>query len=258
MSATNELRRMLDERGVEWKEHHHTLAGSMAIQRETLWGQPIDNTNGKPIPHVYHCRATEMGDGRLFLEAQLVTPAQAIAATLGPTVTGETSDGYHTFNELYHHRAVLFSVIVRDHSDLAWKSKLHNDGTMYDDMFIVGIETPQGQATYHYDIEPYWEMFDCGELERAPEWDGHTPDEAIARIATLGVTDATATRQCVADLEAENAKLRELVRTLAYCANDMAVCDDCPVNGSHYMTVRQSFCDGMADLLRELGVEVDA
>lgn len=27
-------------------------------------------------------------------------------------VTGATSDGYHTFDELYHHRAVLFSVIV--------------------------------------------------------------------------------------------------------------------------------------------------
>jgi rubrerythrin len=29
-------------------------------------------------------------------------------------------------------------------------------------------------------------MFDCEEREFAPEWDGHTPDEAIARIATLG------------------------------------------------------------------------
>ena len=28
-------------------------------------------------------------------------------------VDGDTSDGYHTFNELYHHRAVLFSVIVK-------------------------------------------------------------------------------------------------------------------------------------------------
>ena len=186
MTATDELRRLLDERGEEWKEHRHTLAGSMAIQRETLWGQPINNTNGKPIPHVYHCRATEMGDGRLFLEAQLVTPEQAIDATLGPTATGETSDGYHTFNELYHHRAVLFSVIVRDHPDLAWKSKLHSDGTMYDGMFIVGIQTPQGQATYHYDIDPYWDMFNCKELDQAPEWDGHTPSEAIERIATLG------------------------------------------------------------------------
>lgn len=105
---------------------------------------------------------------------------------LGGEINGDTSDGYHTFNELYHHRAVLFSVIVRDHRELAWKSRKHHDGTMYDGMFIVGIETPKGQATYHYDIDPYWEMFDCEEREYAPEWDGHTPDDAIARIAELG------------------------------------------------------------------------
>ena len=119
------------------------------------------------------------------------TEAEAIAAwntrvELGSEINGETSDGYHTFNELYHHRAVLFSVVVAANSGRAWKSKLHHDGTMYDGMFIVGVDTPQGQATYHYDVEPYWDMFWCRELERAPEWDGHTPDEAIVRIAELG------------------------------------------------------------------------
>ena len=102
-----------------------------------------------------------------------------------PFITGETSDGYHTFNELYHHRAVLFSVIVKAFEDKAWKSRKHHDGTMYDGMFIVGVETPYGQATYHYDMEPYWEMFCCKEIERAPEWDGHTPAQAIERIGKL-------------------------------------------------------------------------
>ena len=102
-----------------------------------------------------------------------------------PFITGETSDGYHTFNELYHHRAVLFSVIVKAFEDKAWKSKKHHDGTMYDGMFIVGIETPDGQTTYHYDINPYWDMFQCKELEYAPEWDGHTPAQAIERIGKL-------------------------------------------------------------------------
>lgn len=100
-------------------------------------------------------------------------------------IDGDTSDGYHTFNELYHHRAVLFSVIVAKFSDCAWKSKLHADGTMYEGMFIVGIETPDGQATYHYDVEPYWNLFQCKEVDRAPEWDGHTPDQAIERIGKL-------------------------------------------------------------------------
>ena len=104
---------------------------------------------------------------------------------VAPVITGETSDGYHTFNELYHHRAVLFSVIVRAFPDQAWKSRKHHDGSMYDGMFIAGIETPDGQATYHYDIKPYWYMFECKELEYAPEWDGHTSAQAIDRIGQL-------------------------------------------------------------------------
>ena len=104
---------------------------------------------------------------------------------MSKSITGDTSDGYHTFNELYHHRAVLFSVIVNASPDRAWKSLKHHDGSMYDGMFIVGIETPDGQATYHYDKEPYWDMFTCRELERAPEWDGHTPAQAIERISRL-------------------------------------------------------------------------
>ena len=101
------------------------------------------------------------------------------------TGIGNLSDGYHTFNELYHHRAVLFSVICNAFKLCAWKSKQHSDGTMYDGMFIVGIDTPEGSATYHYDIEPYWDMFDVKELDKAPEWDGHTPEDAINRIAKL-------------------------------------------------------------------------
>ena len=110
---------------------------------------------------------------------------EIIEAAPAVEINGDTSDGYHTFNELYHHRAVLFSVIVKAFHDKAWKSKMHHDGTMYDGMFIVGIETPNGQATYHYDVEPYWDMFKCRELEHAPEWDGHTPQEAINRIGGL-------------------------------------------------------------------------
>ena len=103
---------------------------------------------------------------------------------------GNLSDGYHTFNELYHHRAVLFSVICNYMPERAWKSKLHDTGDMFDGMFIVGIETNEGQATYHYDVDPYWDMFHVKELERAPKWDGHTPQDAIERIRRIkaGIT----------------------------------------------------------------------
>jgi hypothetical protein len=102
-----------------------------------------------------------------------------------PENIGEFSDGYHTFNELYHHRAVLFCKICELFPELAWKSKKHDTGDMYDGMFIVGIETEYGQATYHFYIDPYWDMFGVKELEKAPKWDGHTPDDAIERIDNM-------------------------------------------------------------------------
>ena len=104
-------------------------------------------------------------------------------------ITGETSDGYHTFNELYHHRAVLFSVICNSRPDIAWKSLQHDnpEEPMYEGMFICGIDTPEGQATYHYNIEPYWNMFHVPELKRARFYDGHTSEEAIRRIGTLSI-----------------------------------------------------------------------
>lgn len=100
---------------------------------------------------------------------------------------GEFSDGYHTFNELYHHRAVLFATICNNHPELSWKSRQHDDPEfpMYEGMFIVGIETPEGQATYHYDIN-LWDIFKVKELDRAPKYDGHTPSDAIHRIGLLG------------------------------------------------------------------------
>ena len=124
-------------------------------------------------------------DGAMTADGILKAIKDAPTVDAEPVITGDTSDGYHTFNELYHHRAVLFSVIVKSFPDNAWKAKKHHDGSMYEGMFIVGIETPAGQATYHYDIDPYWDMFRCKEVEFAPEWDGHTPQQAIERIGKL-------------------------------------------------------------------------
>lgn len=94
-----------------------------------------------------------------------------------------TSDGFHTFKELYHHRAVLFAVIVNGNPNISWKSKLHADGTMFDNFFIVGIKTPAGDYSYHFELKE-WDLFHCNELERAPEWDGHKPED-IERLLLL-------------------------------------------------------------------------
>ncbi len=96
---------------------------------------------------------------------------------------GQISDGYHTFDELYHHRMMLFAVICNTYRNNAWKSWHHHDGTMYDDYFIVGIETPHGQYSYHYHKDN-WNMFNVTCVEKAPKWDGHQPKD-IDRLLSL-------------------------------------------------------------------------
>ena len=99
------------------------------------------------------------------------------------TDKGGLSDGDHTFNELYYHRMKLFSIICNTYNDVAWKSKLHDDGTMYDNYFIVGVTTPRGDFSYHYHLD-HWDEFNVKELDKAPKWDGHTSDD-IYRLNLL-------------------------------------------------------------------------
>lgn len=100
---------------------------------------------------------------------------------------GEVSDGYHTFNQLYHQRAVLFATIVKQNKEKAWKSWKHGNGRFCFDSnkewFIVGVDTPEGSYTYHYE-KKYWDMFDCVELEHGKFWDGHT-EEDVTRLLSL-------------------------------------------------------------------------
>lgn len=98
---------------------------------------------------------------------------------------GEVSDGFHTFNSLYHQRLILFAALCNAYSKISWKSKKHSDGEIPfgGGWFIVGIETPKGQYTYHYELKD-WDLFKCKELEKAPEWDGHT-DQDVERLLSL-------------------------------------------------------------------------
>ena len=98
---------------------------------------------------------------------------------------GSLSDGYHTFDELYYHRMMLFSIICNTYKEYAWKSWKHSEGDkpMYNGMFIVGVSLPNGDYSYHYDMQ-YWDKFDVKVLDRAPVWDGHEPKD-ITRLEYL-------------------------------------------------------------------------
>lgn len=92
-------------------------------------------------------------------------------------------DDYHSMSELYFNRMVMFDIICKTFSSKAWKSKLHDDGTMFENYFIVGIDTPEGQFTYHYHMK-FWDIFTCKEIPNAPKWDGHAPKD-ISRLYSL-------------------------------------------------------------------------
>lgn len=115
----------------------------------------------------------------------------------------DVSDGYHTMSELYKHRwalTVALTKLIESHPDKlksgalrAFRSKLHNDGTMFEGYFIIGIGPYYNepvddvimQISYHYELK-YWEQFDhCVTIPKAPEWDGHTSQNVIQRLLKL-------------------------------------------------------------------------
>lgn len=101
-------------------------------------------------------------------------------------IDGDTSDGYHTFNELYEYR-----MLYNAHAAHGWlaagipvvKSWRHSDGQecFGGGWFIVTSQLPTGQVSNHYPFEG-WDLFDVPEVETAPEWDGHTPADAAYRL----------------------------------------------------------------------------
>lgn len=110
---------------------------------------------------------------------------QAICEVAGVSEIDDLSDGFHTFRQLYYQRMMLFAAIVKQNKDRAWKSLRHEDGELCfgGGWFIVGIDTPEGSYTYHYE-DNYFSLFDCKELEHSKHWDGHT-EKDVTRLLSL-------------------------------------------------------------------------
>lgn len=108
-----------------------------------------------------------------------------ICKSYGIQDIGDFSDGYHTFNGLYKQRMILFAVLVKTYKNRAWKSWKHEDGEKCfgGGWFIVGIDTPAGTYTYHYEAKD-WDKFDCQVLEKAKHWDGHNESD-VERLFSL-------------------------------------------------------------------------
>ena len=93
-------------------------------------------------------------------------------------VDGSTSDGHHTFDELYDFRrafnAVLFNEWASQNKYSVHKSERHSDGEQCfgGEWFIVVATLPTGDISNHYEMK-HWDLFQCEIREKAKEWDGH-------------------------------------------------------------------------------------
>lgn len=104
----------------------------------------------------------------------------------------DCGDQYHTMHELYQHRMALTIALFHAwHASRLYtnykvsKSKMHHDGTMFEGgYFVVVAETSKGQISYHYKLK-HWDEFKIPEVERAPEWDGHSSLQTLERLSQL-------------------------------------------------------------------------
>jgi len=106
-------------------------------------------------------------------------------------INENTSDGYHTFKELYEFRRLYNTGLFNEWAKLGLynvhKSRRHGDGSIPfgdEDWFVVMAELPTGQISNHYNIK-YWDDFKVPEKDRSNKWDGHTAQDVIERLQQL-------------------------------------------------------------------------
>lgn len=140
------------------------------------------------------CFSTDGGKTYYDVTGKDRTPRTAAEHAALAADKGNISDGYHTFNEIYDHRITLFiALCYQFDADTecepmfeVWRSKLHSDSSALEGWFVMGINTRAGeQITYHIPLERWDETNFVNERERAPEFDGHTSADVIARLKQL-------------------------------------------------------------------------
>lgn len=98
-------------------------------------------------------------------------------------ITGKTSDGYHTFDELYEHRNALFCYAIRQGAFHAVDAiKNHYKGW---DLLIAWLEDGDiSQISYHLPkrLRRLWENSNNVIVETRNSWDGHTSKQVIRRL----------------------------------------------------------------------------
>lgn len=91
-------------------------------------------------------------------------------------VGSDISDGFHTFDELYEHRVLLFINLCMKMRDFATIGK--TDG----DWFVMFLELPAGQISYHLHVKYLPLVAPHITADLTKEWDGHDSKDVIDRL----------------------------------------------------------------------------
>lgn len=92
-------------------------------------------------------------------------------------VGNDLSDGYHTFDELYEHRVILYlSICVLNKEKCFYKKD-------YDSWFCVYLETDHGQISYH--VPNKYLSIAEKHFTYSPnhKFDGHTSEKVLDRLS---------------------------------------------------------------------------
>lgn len=100
---------------------------------------------------------------------------------------GLTSDGYHTFNELYEHRNLLFINMCRMYVDEHGSGVWWNRNGGYEGYFCLYFESYYKQISYHIPDKYLGCMKEtpgerCAIEYQECEWDGHTSKDVLDRL----------------------------------------------------------------------------
>ena len=99
-----------------------------------------------------------------------------------PCDVNKVSDGYHSYEELYDHRQLLYIAFMKSHPEMSWRSFRHSDGSFHEGWFIAGMRTPFGDISYHI-AEKYWYLLQGITTKNfAPPFDGHTSKDVLSRL----------------------------------------------------------------------------
>lgn len=101
---------------------------------------------------------------------------------------GDISDGYHTFEELYQHRHLLYLSLCIKYREYCYYTFTNADGSSWEDWFLLVLNHPKiKQISYHLPIElvDFCTIVNIEFRNKCDDYDGYTSNDVLDRLEDL-------------------------------------------------------------------------